>query len=290
MSELEDESFGTLPVGDASLDAFDTQGVNAKLLPQGYVYGGGYGRFHRPHFFLARLDRAEQREGLTVLVAGCEYARDLSAPPAVLRNGTVYLRRESMLRWLREKVELWGARKSDGALSAALDRYGFGADPRAALERMAQAETEAIILHEVGEARADAMLGDRWRDMIAALTSRRAELTARAVRDNLADCDSTLPALIESASDASIHFYFANFDGMRLALFPSLERAYRRWRESGEHGALAEAVSAGRAHWEAAARRLLAIHADAPGGDADRAKAAEALDARIEAEQGALTL
>lgn len=280
-SGLEDEPFGALPVDEDSLDAFDAEAVNARLVPRGYVYGGGYGRFHRPHFFLARLDRTERRDGLTVLVAGCEYARDLSAPPAVLHNGTVYLRQESIMRWLREKVELWGVRKTEGALAAALERYGFESGAPGALERMAAAETEAIILHELGEGLADGLLGARWREMIAALTSRRAELVARAVRDNLADCASTLPALIESGADASIHFYFANFEGMRRALFPLLERGYRQWRESREVSALAAAVRSGRAHWEAAGRRLIEIHACSGEGG---------LDERIAGEEAALTL
>ncbi len=280
-SDLENEPFGALPVDDDTLDAFDAEAVNARLVPQGYVYGGGYGRFRRPHFFLARLDRTELRDGLTVLVAGCEYARDLSAPPAVLRNGTVYLRQESLMRWLREKVEVWGVRKPDGALAAALQCYGFASDAPGALERMAAAEAESIILHELGEGQADGMFGAQWREMIAALTSRRAELVARAVRDNLADCVSTLPSLIESGADASIHFYFANFEGMRRALFPLLERGYRQWRESRDAAELAAAVRSGRAHWEAAGRRLIEIHAACAEGG---------LDERIAGEEPALTL
>lgn len=186
------------------------------------------------------------------------------------------------MRWLREKVELWGARKTDGALAAALERYGFEIDPPRALEHMAAAETEAIILHELGEGMADGLLGTRWREMIAALKSRRAELVARAVRDNLADCASTLPSLMQSGADASIHFYFANFEGMRRALFPLLERAYRQWREGGDAAMLADAVRAGRAHWEAGGRRLVEIYGVA--GEAGT------LDERIAGEEPALML
>jgi hypothetical protein len=49
------------------------------------------------------------------------------------------------------------------------------------------------------------------------------------VRDNLADCLSTLPQLIERDAACSIHFYFANFGGMRATLFPLLAGAYRSW-------------------------------------------------------------
>jgi hypothetical protein len=40
------------------------------------------GRFHKPHFFLGRLDREEQRGAAHLLVCGCEYARDVAAIPA----------------------------------------------------------------------------------------------------------------------------------------------------------------------------------------------------------------
>jgi hypothetical protein len=284
-SDLEDEPFAELPVGGALLDAFDAEAVNARLMPQGFIYGGGYGRFHRPHFFLAELDRTEQRDGLTVLLAGCEYARDVSAPPAVLHEGTVYLRQESVRRWLQEKVELWGMRKTDGALASAMEHYGFSVDPARALERMTLEQTEAIILHEMGEGTAAGLLGAPWQDMLAVLTRRRAELVARAVRDNLADCASTLPSLIVAEAEASIHFYFANFEGMRRALFPLLDQAYRRWREDRDAAALAEAVRSGRVHWEAAGRRLLEIYRESTAGFGEGA-----LDDRIEREEPALTL
>ena len=282
---LEDEPFAELPVGGALLDAFDAQAVNARLMPRGFIYGGGYGRFHRPHFFLAELDRTERRDGITVLLAGCEYARDLSAPPAVLHEGMVYLRQESVRRWLQEKVELWGMRKTDGALASAMERYGFPGDRAQALERMTLEQTEAIILHEVGEGLAGDLLGAPWQAMLAGLTRRRAELVARAVRDNLADCASTLPALIAAGAEASIHFYFANFEGMRRALFPRLDQGYQRWREDGDIADLAEAVRSGRAHWEAAGRRLLEIYRESAAGCGDGM-----LDARIASEEPALTL
>ncbi|MGC2520621.1 MAG: Sfum_1244 family protein [Burkholderiales bacterium] len=282
-SGMEDAPFDAISVNGHPLDPFDAEGINTRLAPEGLVYGGGIGRFHRPHFFLARLERMERRDGLRVLVAGCEYARDLSAPPAVLHNDTVYLRTESVRRWLWDKVELWRMKKTDGALASALTCYGFGDNAAQALERMVEAETEAIILHELGESQAELLLGTPWCDMLGTLSSKRAELVARAVRDNLADCASTLPALFAAGADASIHFYFANFDGMRKALFPKLDRAYRRWRDGGELAEFADTVRSGRAHWEEAARRLLDIGKLA-GGDAG------SLDKNIEREEPVLAL
>jgi hypothetical protein len=261
---LQADDLAPLRVGERSYDVFEVDAINAALVPQGLVYGGGYGRFGKPHFFLAQLERHEQRQGLMLFVSGCEYARDISAAPASMLDGAVFLRRDALRRWLWEKVEVWGVRKADGALKSALDCYGFAADAEAGLERMTEREAETLILHELGEAMAEPLLGADWRDLVASFTGRRAEILARAVRDNLADCLSTLPRLIERNAAASIHFYFANFEGMRSALFPLLAQAYGRWRETGNADALREAAHAGGLHWHEAALRLLRLHRSDP--------------------------
>lgn len=280
---LQADDLEPLRVGEHSYDAFEVGAINAALVPQGLVYGAGYGRFGKPHFFLAQLERHEQRQGLRLFVSGCEYARDLSAPPAALLDGAVYLRGDALRRWLWEKVEIWGVRKADGALKSALECYGFAADAETALDHMAEQEAETLILHELGEAMAEPLLGAAWRDLIASFKGRRAEILARAVRDNLADCLSTLPRLIEREAACSIHFYFANFEGVRASLFPLLDVAYRGWREGGSLAPLREVAHAGSAHWHEAALRLLRVH------QGDPAAAEKAIAAWIE-DTGALAL
>jgi hypothetical protein len=262
---VEDEDFRPLPLAGGSVEAFDIEAANRALLPHGLAYGAGYGRFHKPHFFLGELLRRESRDGFEVLVSGCEYARDITAVPAAYQNGAIYVRQDALRRWLWEKVELWSVKRPDGALKSALDCYGYGADPRGGLERMTAAESEAVILHEVGEGLAERLLGPEWKEMLASLQRKRPEILARAVRDNLADCLSTLPGLVERDAACSLHFYFANFEGMRRSLFPLLPEAYRRWRGSGSNAPLLDAARAGIAHWTAAASRLIGIHRRNPG-------------------------
>jgi hypothetical protein len=250
--ELENARYAAVPVGSRRYGPFDAEDINHALAPERRVYGAGYGRFRRPHFFLAELERDEAREGLRVLVAGRELARDLGAPLAALQGDAIYVRREGVRRWLWEKIELWRTRGTRGA-------HGYAeAGSETAFERIVEAETETVILHELGEARAASLLGPAWEEMLAGLDDRRAELVARAVRDNLADCLTTLPALLERDARASIHFWFAHFEGLRRELFPALAAAYRDWSERGAAMALAHAVAAGASHWERIARRLLA--------------------------------
>ena len=189
--------FAPLPLADAFHRSVRGDRRQRRAAAAGLVYGAGIGRFHKPHFFLGRLARSERHDGLTVLVCDCEYARDLTAIPAALQGDTVIVRREALRQWLWEKAEAWGMKQKPGAMARALAAYGYDDDPAAALARMTDRETETLILHERGEHAAGQLLGPDWEDMIAGFTRRRAELLARAVRDNLADCLFTLPALIE---------------------------------------------------------------------------------------------
>jgi hypothetical protein len=85
-------------------------------------------------------------------------------------------------------------------------------------------------------------------------------LHVRAVRDHIADLEVTLPALLESGSHAALHFWFANFEGVRERLFPSLGAAYTAWRDGDRGSALRRAAGSGLAHFRALAGQVLALH------------------------------
>lgn len=253
---LAGEEFVAIPVAGRAFDAFDARQVNAALAGSGLVYGAGVGRFHKPHFFLGQLDREEQRGEAHLLVCGCEYARDVSAIPAASQGSTLIVRREALRQWLWEKAEGWNVKQQDGALKSALLGYGFDVDPQAAIERMTAGEIETLVLHEEGEFAAGRLLGKDWAEKLESFTGKRAELLARAVRDNLADCLVTLPGLLQRGADDSLHFWFSTFDGLRRELFPSLVQAYAAAVGTGDT-ALIAAAAAGRTHFAALGRRLL---------------------------------
>ena len=256
---LEDADFVTLPLKERAFEPFASEAVNDVLASHGLVYGAGIGRFGKPQFFLGELKTELRRENARILISGREYARDLSPPPAALRHNTIYLRQESFQRWLWQKIETWDVRKPGGALKETLDAYGFSRDSKQAIERMTEIESEALILHELGELEAGQLLGETWNDMRASLRSRRAELFVRAARDNLADCLVTLPTLLKREAVASIHFWFANFDGMRREIFPRLAHSYDGW--DGRNIAwLSDAVCEGREHWDVICQRVLDLH------------------------------
>jgi len=267
---LEGAEYQPLPVEGEAVDPYDTGTINAALARHALVYGAGIGRFGKPQFFLGELEREESRDGMRILVVGRELARDLSAGPAAMRGDTVSIRLESLARMLWERTEAWTLKRADGALKCALDAHGFVAGDEAALERMAAAEAETLILHELGEREAGRALGPDWEAMLASFARRRAEIFARAARDHLADCLVTLPALLARGAPGPIHFWFAGLDGMRREIFPRIAGAYAAWRAGGGARELSEAVGAGASHWHGVCSQTLALF-DRCGEDGERA-------------------
>ncbi|MEW6678626.1 MAG: Sfum_1244 family protein [Pseudomonadota bacterium] len=257
---VEAASYVPLPLPGGAVDPFEVDAINGALAPRGYIYSGGYGRACKPHFFLAELARQEDRHGFHIYVSDCEYARDLDAPPGMLLNDSIFVRTEALRRWLWERYEEWTWNKRNAALGRALASYDFVGDPEAALAAMTEAETESVILHELGEARVGSELGEAWSALLADVLRSRAEIMARAVRDLYADCLSTLPGILEQADPAVIHFYFANFTGMRRKLFPELAVAYEEWLETGDLLPLRLVVASGRQRWLDQAMAFLALH------------------------------
>jgi uncharacterized protein DUF6866 len=263
-SELEARDFVDLPIGTCSFDPLDIDAINTALMPQGLCYGAGMTETGQHDFVLARLHlRGRCEDGVPLEVCAEEMARGLLAPAAALVGGQrVVVRRESLTRWLWEKFETHSLYRSNRPFSALLRTYGVddGAAFVSALPRIVDDQTETLVLHEQGEYRAGRWLEPAWGQLRLGTPSRRAELHLRAVRDQLADLELTLPALLERAADRALHFWFTNYDGVRAVLFPSLAAAYDAWQEGDSGAALRHAISAGAAHFRALAERVLALH------------------------------
>lgn len=263
---IEEDDFLPLELGGEELDPFDASAINQHLEPHDLVYSAGLGRYAQAHFFLGHLRERQQRvDGYSVLISGREYARDLGAPPAMTQGDTIFIRRESLRRMLWEKLESWRWNRPDNALGRAFACYDFERDLEGSLDVMTDVEIEAALLHEQGEYQAGQLLGEDWDRLVLAVAATPAELMLRSVRDHLADCLVTLPALAEANRAASIHFYLGNLTHMRKEIFPGLDSAYRDWCAGGSSQALGELARQGAAHW-----RHLALEAQAlPTSDID---------------------
>ncbi|WP_162910180.1 Sfum_1244 family protein [Azohydromonas sediminis] len=281
-AQLDGRDFVALPSpgGDDGVDPFDVETLAGPLAAEGLAYGAALAARDRPAFFLAELLEArELDDGLALQVCGRELARGLFAPPAALVGRTVVLRRESFARWMWEKFEAFGLKRADGAFKRVVDAYGLDADFAAALPRLLDEQAETLLLHELGEWRVAQRLEPRWAAMRLALPDRRTDLQVRAVRDLVADLETTLPTLIARDDAVALHFWFASFDGLRAALCPALPRAYRAWCDGDQGRALRTTVARARDHFDALANGLLALHAS------DGAQAAGAIAARVDAPQ-----
>jgi len=260
-AELVGEEFREIPVDGRYYDPFDAEALNTALEPYGLVYSSGLVQGARPNFFLGRLlHREDPEDGFALRVADQELARGLNAPPAMTRGRTIFLRRESLRRYLWERVETWRWHRPDNALGRALECYPFDGDPDQALEAMTANELTAAREHEIGEFLAGQALGDAWGAMLLDLAHTPAELMARAVRDHLADCSRTLPLLIREGREPSILFFIGNLSAMRKELFPGLYGAYGEWWESGDTEPLSAIAGVGAKHWLDLAREMLDLH------------------------------
>lgn len=260
---LEEAELARIEIEGNSFDPFDVDGINACLEPQGLVYSGGLGQGAKPHFFLGDLERRTRSGDYEVFVAAGEYARDLTAPPAMTLDRNIFLRRDSLRRMLWEKLESWRWTRADNALGRAFACYDFEHALDSSLDAMTDCEITAVLLHEEGEYQAGVRLGGQWEEMLLDLVHTPAERMVRAVRDHLADCLVTLPALASGGAPASIHFFLGNLTNMRKEIFPGLDRAYRGWLKSNDTEPLAAIAELGRAHWERVAYAMLNLHWEA---------------------------
>ncbi len=254
---LEDQDFDCVPIVSGCTDPFESIAINDNLTQHGCVYGGGIGRFGKPHFFLGRLEEIREYDSLRVYLCGEEYARDLTAPPAMAQGRSVFVRRESLRRMLWEMIDDWQWKRRPGPMADLVADHDFDREPKAALETMTATVAEVLVRHELGEAKVAGELGADWERMLAACLGSSWEVKLRACRDHLADSLSTLPHFADGADPAQIHFYFAGLQGERRQLWPAAARAYDRWRESKAQAEFDGLAESGAAHWSALCRALL---------------------------------
>jgi len=256
---LEQADYTPIQINGQDYDPFESDAINKQLIPLGYVYSGGLGYQTKPHFFLGKLETQQRQDETLVLVSNEELARDLGSPPAMSQGTTVYIRRESLRRFIWEKIEQWNWNKPDNPMARALAMYDFNHDVESSLEKMTDNELTAVLMHETGEIMAGKLLGAEWETMLIALPRSKAEFMLRAIRDHLADALSTLPYLVEADNEASIHFYLGNLSNMRKDLFPRLRTAYEDWLKDRSLAAFKQIITLSHDHWLTVAQQALTI-------------------------------
>ena len=253
---IKHQTFQPLSINGHTLDPFATDTINDNLLPYGYIYSGGIGAKFMPHFFIGEYESQRVYKNYQVLIATKEYARDLTAPPGMSLEKTIFIRKESLKRMIWEKLNEWYWNRPRNAMASALSYYDFDNDLESSLEQMTTTETETVLLHEIGELEAHRYLPTDWHQILHRYGNSQIELFVRAIKDNLADNIALLPNLISQHKSASLHFYIANMSAMRRALCPKLIKAYQDWTRHEDFAPLTSLLPVAKQHWQEKAYEL----------------------------------
>lgn len=256
---LEGSEYQDINVESQHISPFESDRINEKLQDHQLIYSGGLGINNRPHFFLAELELTEKHNDYSLYISGKEYARDMSAPPAMSHLNKIFIRKESFRRLLWEQLETWRWNKPDNALGRAFSYYDCDNNLDTALAQMTDTEVNNVIQHERGEILAGNILGNKWKELLFSLPYSKASIMLRAIRDHLADSLTTLPSLLALNSTPSWHFYFGNLSNMRKDLYPSIIEGYNEWYKTGSLNKMKDIIEQGQEHWTQLCQQILLL-------------------------------
>lgn len=234
--DMKDMEYSSLAVDGREFGPFEAPGINELLIPEGLLYGAGYGIYMKPVFFLAELDGVEAADGCDIYISGREYARDLSIHPAMLQQRTVFARKYVAEVLINERFDEFRASKIKGLLWRAFSSYGLDRDSgRERVGEVAGVELRSYIHHELGEAHESRRLGPLWGGILCSAGDRRASAFLRALKDVLADTTDRgmLKHIVENRKTGSLAFYMAFQGGLLRPLTGGLHEAYEKFSESG---------------------------------------------------------
>jgi Family of unknown function (DUF6866) N-terminal domain/Family of unknown function (DUF6866) C-terminal domain len=239
---LEGTPWQALNWGRQTFDPKEVEALNRHLLPQGFAYGAGLSRGLAPTCFLGELHATRRLGDLTILILGPELARDLDAAPALRQGPLIYLRRQTLAYYLWERLSD-PTQQKNAYLQVALQAYGLELagllrQPEAhrqAFDALVTRESEAIIYHEIGEAR-EPSLGAAFAALLELFPQSRIELWLRGLKDALAEVNEfgRLSYLIEGRRLPSLALMLAWRPPFYGLLMPELDPAWRRLKANGD--------------------------------------------------------
>ncbi len=246
---LEDRTWQALSLDGATLDPFEVEALNESLIPQGLAYGAGLSRGLAPTCFLGELQEVRRQGEVTILVLDRELARDLDGTPALRQGNLIYARKQALafFAWDRLSDPM---QQNNRYLQIALDAYGLsleallGNPPKhqEALGDLLDRELEAIIRHEVGEAR-EPGLKEAFPALLSLFPQTRVELWTRGLKDVLAEVNEwgRLAYIIENRALPSLALMLAWRPGLYSLLLPELEPAFQELLARGDWEILEQA-------------------------------------------------
>ena len=230
---IAEESFRPLSVSGKILAPLDLEEINAALNGTLLLYGAGYGRSMKTIFFLAEKIEQRDYEGCPVVILGKERAREMASPFAMVQDGLIIIRKESLRFFFWDQVQ--EVRSScRGSLLQALGSYGVIKDGTldrslfiSSLDTIVEQEMNLFIYHEVGEILQTTFSSESLQVIIGHFPGSVMEFVGRAVKDILADThpQGLLSYAIREQRESSLGFYLTFLDGLRQKLFPEILKA-----------------------------------------------------------------
>lgn len=218
--ELEEQEYGPIRIGEQLLDPFDHESINSRLGPAGLVYAAGTGRFGQAHFFIGELETTDTIDGACCRESGSELIRDILPQPAMTQGNNIFIRHDCIRRSVWQQCEEWRLNPTAGPLADVITHFQL--DKAESFEsNLSHASQELAAVyrqHEIGEVRAGRLLGESYRQQTHRLAGSKAELYARAIRDLVADTQSTLPWLLSEHAAPLFGYWVASLVGIRKLL------------------------------------------------------------------------
>ncbi|MBU1564707.1 MAG: hypothetical protein KJ630_03650 [Proteobacteria bacterium] len=232
---LAGEPFRTLSITRKTFGPYDLEEINGVLRGKKILYGAGFGRSMKTVFFLAEIIERRRTEGCPILVLGKEWAKEMAAPFAMVQDGLIIIRKESLRSFfwdqmmevrascrnsIRQALQPYGVFKN-----GVLDRELF----RAALDTVVEQEMNLFIYHEIGEILQTTLDSAALQAIIGHFPGTVFEFVSRAVKDILADTHprGLLAFIVREQRDSSLGFYLSLLDGLRERLFPEIGAAFQ---------------------------------------------------------------
>ena len=293
--EREGEPWQKLRLNGLSLDPFEVEQVNTFLEPGGLAYGAGFCRGLAPTFFLGELSEVRRDGDLTILVLGRELARDLDGTPAMRQGSLIYARRQALAYYLWDRLAdpsqqdnrfLKAGWSSNEAPLADLLQDAQG--HQEVWERLVSGELEAVIHHELGEARETA-LDQALPAILELFPHTPLDHWIRALKDALADLNDQgrLSYLISQQRLPSLALMLAFQPGFYPLLLPELEPAFFTLTASGDWEVMEETRVSALARLRQVAGEVTDLFAEPKNQDPDHLR--ENLTSRFLAPLGLTT-
>lgn len=263
---LAETEFQPLTIDGHGFEAFDSQAINTRLVPQGLFYGAGYAQSLQPTFFLAQVDRCDTIHGRTVWRLGRELARGLLTLPAFSQQGQVVLRTEAARMYLWDQIAYIPSSRRP-ALAFALEAccnlpQAISPAIRRHLDAILRICQTMFIRHELGELEDPVFDRATWRQMLSEFPHTPVELLIRTLKDVLADTGPQGPlAYFRAHRDkAGLGFYMAFRGGLAALLFAELKTSFSAFMQTGDWDEMDRVASQMRQKAVAYARQVTAIY------------------------------